>query len=95
MSIKNNNDYNLSLFDTDEVQEYFDSSNRLDVVKMEYIGAESVEWKELFNGFDKLNALGFVCTAVRIVFFSQSRVFPNIAVINNVHCAKFFILEYV
>lgn len=59
MAIKNNNDYNLSLFDTDEVQEYFDSSNRLDVVKMEYIGAESVEWKELFNGFDKLYAITF------------------------------------
>ena len=57
MGIKNNNDYNLSLFDTDELQEHFDSSNRLDVVKMEYIGAESVEWKELFDGFDKLYAI--------------------------------------
>lgn len=59
MGIKNNNDYNLSLFDTDELQEHFDSSNRLDVVKMEYIGAESVEWKELFDGFDKLYAITF------------------------------------
>lgn len=59
MGIKNNNNYNLSLFDTDEVKEQFDSSNRLDVVKMEYIGAESVEWKELFDGFDKLYAITF------------------------------------
>ena len=59
MAIKNNDDYNLSLFDTDEVQEHFDSSNKLDVVKMEYIGAESIEWKELFDGFDKLYAITF------------------------------------
>lgn len=59
MTIKNNDDYNLSLFDTDEVQEQFDSNNKLDVVKMEYIGAESIEWKELFDGFDKLYAITF------------------------------------
>ena len=54
----NNNEYNLSLFDTDEIQEHFDS-NKLDVVKMEYVGAETVEWKELFDGFDKLRAITF------------------------------------
>lgn len=59
MAIKNNDDYNLSLFDTDEVQEQFDSNNKLDVVKMEYIGAESIEWKKLFDGFDKLYAITF------------------------------------
>ena len=59
MAIKNTDDYNLSLFDTDEVQEQFDSNNKLDVVKMEYIGAESIEWKELFDGFDKLYAITF------------------------------------
>lgn len=59
MAIKNNEYYNLSLFDADEVQEHLDSSNKLDVVKMEYIGAESIEWKELFDGFDKLYAITF------------------------------------
>ena len=54
----NNNEYNLSLFDTEEIQERFDS-NKLDVVKMEYVGAETVEWKELFDGFDKLHAITF------------------------------------
>ncbi len=59
MAIKNKNDYNMSLFDEDEVQERFESSNKLDVVKMEYIGAESVEWTELFDGFDRLYAITF------------------------------------
>lgn len=59
MTTKNIYDYNLSMFDTDEAQERFDSNNKIDVVKMEYIGAESVEWKELFDGFDKLYAITF------------------------------------
>lgn len=59
MTTKNIYDYNLSMFDTDEAQEHFDSNNKIDVVKMEYIEAESVEWKELFNGFDKLYAITF------------------------------------
>lgn len=59
MATKNNDDYTLSLFDTDENQSCFECSNKLDVVKMEYIGAESIEWKELFDGFDKLYAITF------------------------------------
>ena len=59
MTTKNIYDYNLSMFVTDEAQERFDSNNKIDVVKMEYIGAESVEWKELFDGFDKLYAITF------------------------------------
>ena len=59
MAIKNKNDYNMSLFDEDELQEHFESSTKLDVVKMEYISAESVEWTELFDGFDRLYAITF------------------------------------
>ena len=59
MAKANNDNYSLSLFDMDEVQGHLEDSNKLDVVKMEYIGAESVEWKELFNGFDKLYAITF------------------------------------
>lgn len=58
MVIKNDNNYNMSLFDTNEVQEQYDS-NKIDVVKMDYIGAESVDWKELFDGFDRLYAITF------------------------------------
>ncbi len=59
MAIKNKNDYNMSLFDEDEDQMHFESGNKLDVVKMEYIAAESVEWTELFDGFDRLYAITF------------------------------------
>ena len=36
-----------------------EATKKLDVVKMEYVGAESVEWKELFSGFDTLKAITF------------------------------------
>lgn len=54
------NDYtgNLSLFDENDAQEIL-SNNKLNVVKMEYLGAESIEWNELFDGFDKLYAITF------------------------------------
>lgn len=51
--------YNLSLFDMDNIQTNSKGNGKLDVVKMEYLGAESVEWKELFSGFDKLYAITF------------------------------------
>lgn len=51
--------YNLSLFELDDAQEPLESNHRLDVVKMEYLGAESVNWQELFSGFDKLYAITF------------------------------------
>ena len=44
----------LSLFDMPEgVQEEIDAqpSNSLDVVKMEFVGAKTLSWKELFSGF--------------------------------------------
>ena len=57
--MKNDNNHNLSLFDMDETEESFNGNNKLNVVKMEYIGAELLEWKELFSGFDKLYAITF------------------------------------
>lgn len=48
----------LSLFDMPEsVQEKVDAqpSNSLDVVKMEFVGTETLSWKELFSGFDTLH----------------------------------------
>ncbi len=32
---------------------------RLDVVKAEYVGSESVTWEELFDGYDSLKAITF------------------------------------
>ena len=52
----------LSLFDMPEgVQEEIDAqpSNSLDVVKMEFVGAETLSWKELFSGFDALHAITY------------------------------------
>ena len=34
-------------------------ARRLDVVKMEYVGSESITWRELFSGYDSIkNLLG-------------------------------------
>ena len=50
---------NFSLFEIDNVQKQNENSNKIDVVKMEYIGAETTNWKALFCGFDKLYAITF------------------------------------
>ena len=34
-------------------------ARRLDVVKMEYIGSESITWRELFSGYDSIKAITF------------------------------------
>ncbi|MBR3302491.1 MAG: hypothetical protein IKI73_07510 [Firmicutes bacterium] len=47
---------NISLFDLEPIRK---SSSRLDVAKMEFLGAETMTWKELFSGFDKLYAITF------------------------------------
>lgn len=64
---------NLSLFDVDESIEITMASlidihtNKLDVVKLDYIEAETMTWQELFAGFDTLHAItyssgiSFVC----------------------------------
>lgn len=35
------------------------STPRLDVVKLEYLGSESVSWRELFDGFESIKAITF------------------------------------
>ena len=52
----------LSLFDmVEQTQEqmHIPSSASLDVVKMEFAGAESCTWQELFSGFDTLHAITY------------------------------------
>jgi len=53
---------NLSLFGTEEaVQEHIslEHTKSLDVVKMEFAGAETFSWQELFSGFDTLHAITY------------------------------------
>ena len=48
---------NVSFFDP--IPEAKSTSNKIDVVKLIYDGAESIEWKELFKGFNKMYAITF------------------------------------
>ena len=57
MASKIDNNHNLSMFEINEKEKNINNSKKLDVVKMEYIGAEAIEWKDLFDGFDKLYAV--------------------------------------
>ena len=53
---------NLSLFcETEPVQEQMEvgHDNTLDVVKMEFAGAETMSWQTLFSGFDTLHAITY------------------------------------
>lgn len=50
-------DNNLTLFDMDN-QEH-SPSGKIDVVKLEYINAESTTWQELFEGYNELHAITF------------------------------------
>lgn len=59
MASKIDNNHNLSMFEINEKEKNINNSKKLDVVKMEYIGAEAIEWKDLFDGFDKLYAITF------------------------------------
>lgn len=36
-----------------------ETAGKIDVVKMEYLGAESMDWKELFSGYTSLKAITF------------------------------------
>ena len=49
-------DASQDLFDVSASPE---SSAKLDVVKLEYLGSESVCWKDLFSGFDSIRAITF------------------------------------
>ena len=60
-----NNDIEMpTLFDTSVLQA---ASNKIDVVKMNFAGAESMGWQELFAGFDTLHAITF-SSGVKFVF---------------------------
>ncbi len=48
---------NISFFE--ETPETKPASNKIDVVKLTFDSAESVEWKELFEGYNKLYAITF------------------------------------
>lgn len=61
---KNNNIEMPTLFDTAALQT---GSNKIDVVKMNFAGAESMRWQELFAGFDTLHAITF-SSGVQFVF---------------------------
>lgn len=60
----NNNIEMPTLFDTAALQT---GSNKIDVVKMNFAGAESMRWQELFAGFDTLHAITF-SSGVQFVF---------------------------
>lgn len=69
----------LSLFDlAEQPQTTPHPSGALDVVKMEFSGAESLTWQELFSGFDTLHAItyssgiGFVCCLLSL--FDQAEI---------------------
>ena len=53
--------YQNTLFDDSEgeLSLFAGVSKKIDVVKMDYIGAESVEWDELFSGFSDIKAITF------------------------------------
>ena len=58
--MKGNEESNISVFDIeDDAGVKVARVKKLDVVKLEYIGAESLSWQELFSGFDHLSAITF------------------------------------
>lgn len=51
---------NISLFDTPDATLVRDiSSTRIDVVKMKYDHVESMQWQDLFSGFNRLHAITY------------------------------------
>lgn len=78
-------DNNLTLFDMDN-QEH-SPSGKIDVVKLEYISAESTTWQELFEGYNELHAItfssgiNFVYTLLEM-FEKAEVIFGNEAVIS-------------
>ena len=54
---------NLSLFnqndDSEIMMEGLFESGNLDVIKMDFIEAETMSWKDLFSGFDELHAITY------------------------------------
>lgn len=52
-------DFGLDLFGATEESTKSEGLRKLDVVKMDYVGAETLTWEELFDGFDDLKAITF------------------------------------
>lgn len=52
-----NNDSTMDLFSLSN--EIATTEPKLDVVKLDYLGSESLTWRELFSGFDRLRAITF------------------------------------
>ena len=54
---------NLSLFnqndDSEIMMEGLFESGNLDVIKMDFIEAETMSWRDLFSGFDELHAITY------------------------------------
>ena len=50
----------ISMFDTEEDSGLdLSKTKKLDVVKFDYIGVESLTWQDLFSGFDSIFAITF------------------------------------
>jgi hypothetical protein len=50
---------NLSLFDTNLSSNKKNVSPSIDIVKMDFVGVESLSWQELFSGFDTMHAITY------------------------------------
>lgn len=59
------------------LNEKIEDNSKLDVVQMEFIGAEVLTWQELFKGYDKLYAItyssgmGFICELLKLFEYSE------------------------
>lgn len=75
---------NVSLFDIGQNTEQISLNNyntlkpgKLDVVKMEFIEADTLSWSELFDGYDKMYAItyssgiGFVCELLQKFTYTE------------------------
>lgn len=49
----------FEIFEQNKEKGLAENSQKLDVVKMSFSGAESLSWRELFSGFDKLYAITY------------------------------------
>ncbi|MBP3321391.1 MAG: NgoFVII family restriction endonuclease [Clostridia bacterium] len=77
---------NLSMFDMLEFEEAL--SPKLDVVKLSYISAEAMTWRELFKDYDELHAITFssginFMYAVLEMFQKVELIFGNEMVMSN------------
>ncbi len=59
------------------LNEKIEDNSKLDVVQMEFIGAEVLTWQELFKGYDKLYAItyssgmGFMCELLNLFEYTE------------------------